>query len=102
VQESARIIKAIRLPAAAIGLLAGFGTAYLACFFVERAAGPPLIYYGLMVILLPFIVIGVTTLLLWIRKPLPASDARMFVLYFWIPFFTLYVATTILYWAARV
>ena len=96
-QESTQNIKAIRLPAAAIGLLAGFSAAYLACFFADFTY----IYDGLIFIFLPFIVLGIIVFLLWIRKPLSASDAWRFVVFFWIPFVSLFVVTSILYWGSR-
>ena len=97
-QESTSDTKAIRLLAATTGSLTGFGVAYLACFFAESATGPPYFYYDPMVILLPFIVLGMIVFILWIRKPRSLNDARVFVLEFWFPFLALYVATTMLYW----
>ena len=81
-QESTSDTKAIRILAATTGILTGFGVAYLACFFAESATGPPYFYYDPMVILLQFIVLGIIVFLLWIRKPLSLSDARVFVLEF--------------------
>ncbi len=100
-QESVQDINAIRHPAVAVGLLAGFGVGYLMAYFTDIAASPPLFYWGLMIMFLPFIVLGIIILLLWTRKPLSLSDSRTFVLSFWGPFFSLYVATTILYWLVR-
>lgn len=101
-QESVQDIKTIRLPAAAVGLLAGFGVAYLANLFVDIAAAPPMFYWRLMIILLPFIVLGIVALILWIRKPLSASDAQKFVIYFWVPFVFLYWTTYTLYWLPKI
>lgn len=67
-------------------------------FLCRERYRPPYFYYDPMVILLPFIVLGMIVFLLWIRKPLSLSDARVFVLEFWFPFLALYVATTMLYW----
>ena len=89
-------IKAIRLRIVAIGLLAGFGVAFLVSSFAI-AAGPPTLYWDLMLRLVPFIVLGIIVFLLWIRKPLSASDALRFVIYLWVPFFLLYLATTFFY-----
>lgn len=99
--KSVEDAKAIRLPAAAIGLLAGFGIAYLANFFVDIAASPPLFYWGLIILLLPFIALGMIVVFLWVQKPLSLNDAQVFVLYFFGPFFSLYVTTSILYWVVR-
>jgi len=41
VHESVQDIKGIRLPAAATGLLAGFGVAYLTSYFVDTAHPEP-------------------------------------------------------------
>ena len=101
-QESVHDIKGIRLIATAVGLLSGFGVAYLTSFFVETAhPEPPIILYGLLLIVLPFVVLGAIILILWARKPLSLNDSRAFVLSFWGPFFSLYVVTTILYWFSR-
>ena len=96
-QESVQDINAIRHPAVAVGLLAGFGVAYLACYFADFTY----IWDGLVFIFLPFIVLGIIVVLLWIRKPLSASDAWRFVVFFWIPFVSLFVVTSILYWFSR-
>jgi len=102
VHESVQDIKGIRLPAAATGLLAGFGVAYLTSYFVDTAhPEPPVILYGLLFVVLPFVVLGMLLLPLWIRKPLSPRDSRTFVLSFWGSFFSLYVVTTILYWLVR-
>jgi hypothetical protein len=107
VRESVQDIKTIRLPAAAVGLLAGSGVAYLVNFFADFARVPediPGFYIVLMILLVPVIVFGVVASILWIRKPSSGSDALIeeFVIYFEIPFILLYFATCWLYWAVRV
>ncbi len=99
-QESAKDINAIRHPAVAVGLLAGFGVAYLACFLLEQFR--PTFDVGLTIILLPFVVLGIVALSLWIWKPLSVRDALNFVVYLWFPFLSLYWVTFSLYWLVRV
>ena len=101
VDESVQDIKGIRSRAISVGILAGFGVAYLASFIVDIAANPPLFYWGLMIILLPFVVLGIVALILWTQTPLSARNAQKFVIYFWIPFFFLYGATYAFYWIPR-
>ena len=102
VHKSVQNIKGIRLLATATGLLAGIGTGYLVCYFIDALAEPPMYYWGLMDLLLPFAVLGMIALLLWIRKPLSTRDAIVFVVYFWVPFLFLYLVTHFLYWAPKI
>lgn len=92
-QELVQNAKAIRLPAAALGALAGVGVSYMATVFIDLTSYSLIV--TLMTILLPIIVIGVIALILWIRKPLSGNDALLqeFVGYFEISFFFLYYAT---------
>lgn len=100
-------IKGIRLPAAAVGVVAGFGVAYLACYILDKIRipegipGPVLV---LTVILFPVVLIGIITLILWIRKPLSGNDALLqeFIVYFELSFFILYYITYTLYMLNRV
>lgn len=100
--EPVQNIKGSRLPPTATGCLAGFGVGYLVAYFGDIAAKPPLFYWTLMTVLLPFIVLGIVALVLWIRKPLSTGDAPKFVIYFWVPFVFLYWTTYILYWLPRI
>jgi hypothetical protein len=100
--ESVQNIKGIRLLAAAVGLLAGFGVGYLMAYFTDIAAIPPLFDWSVLPLLLPLIVLGVVILTLLARNPLSTSDTLKFVVYFWVPFFWLYIATYWLYWATRI
>jgi len=88
------------LLAAATGIVTGSGVAYLVNFFLDsiqpRGLVVPILYSS------PVVALVVVALILWLRKPLSASDARAFVFYFWGSFFSFYVATTILYWFFRV
>lgn len=101
-QESVRGIKTIRLTAAVVGLLAGFGVSYLANFFLDSAQNISGFYPVLIIYLPPVIVLGIIVSILWIRKPLSAPDAESFVIWCWIPFFLLYLVISWLYWASRV
>jgi hypothetical protein len=109
VHESVREIKGIRLLAIVFGLIAGFGVALVVnasvVFISDFARIPediPGIYLAVLVFAAPAVVLGAIVLVLLIREPLSLSDSRTFVLSFWGPFFSLYVATTCLYWFARV
>jgi hypothetical protein len=101
VEESAQAIKETRSLAIVMGLLTGIGVALIVNAFIDILSGfhfcPAVLIFGA-----PVVVFGIIALALWIRKPLFISDSRTFVLSFWLPFFSLYVATTILYWFLRV
>lgn len=106
-QEAARGTESIRMPAVAIGLLAGFGVAYLACYIADRVRIPegiPNLAFVLTIVLLPIIILAVIAIISWIQNPSSENDARLqeLVVYFWLPFFILYYVTYTLYWLNRV
>ena len=108
-QGSAQAIRGLRLLAIVVGLLAGFGVAFLVNTFVDVLSDfvripedIPGIYLAVLIFVAPAVVLGIVVLVLRVRKPLSISDSRTFVLSFWGPFFSLYVVTTVLYWFVRV
>jgi hypothetical protein len=109
VQVSTQNIKGIRLLAIVFGLITGFGVALVVnasivilSDFVRIPEDIPGIYLAVLIFAAPVVVLGIIVLALRIRKPLSLSDSRTFILSFWGPFFSLYVATTCLYWFVRV
>ena len=100
--EAVHNIKAIRLPAAAVGVVVGVGVSYFATRFIEQTYHSFLLM--LIILLLPIIVIGVIAPILWTRKPLSDSDALLqeFVSYFGISFFFLYYVSYTLLMLAKV
>ena len=106
-QEPVQDIKGIHLLAAAVGVVAGFGVAYLACYLLDNIRTPEGIAglaLMLIIILFPVILIGIIALISWIRKPLSGDDALLqeFVVYFELSFFILYYITYTLYMLNRV
>lgn len=106
-QEPVQDIKGIRLLAAAVGAVAGFGVAYLACYLLDHIRTPEGIAglaLMLIIILFPVILIGTIALISWIRKPLSGNDALLqeFIVYFELSFFILYYITYTLYMLNRV
>lgn len=97
-QEPVQDIKGIRLLAAAVGVVAGFGVSYLACYLFDHIRIPegiPGIAVMLIVVLFPIILIGIIALVSWIRKALSGNDALLqeFIVSFELSFFILYYAT---------
>ena len=106
-QEPVQDIKGIRLLAAAVGIVAGFGVAYLACYLFDHIPIPegiPSLASMLILVLFPVILIGIIALISWVRKPLSGNDLLLqeFIVYFELSFFILYYVTYTLYMLNRV
>jgi hypothetical protein len=89
------------MPIAATGALAGFGVGYLVAYFNDIGE-PALFSVDIVTWLLPFLVLGVVALAVWMWKPVSNSDMLAAIYHFWLPFLALYMATYILYWLPRI
>jgi len=100
VDESAQAVKETRSLAIVVGLSTGIGVALVVNQFIDVLSD--FVCIPVLIFAAPVAVFGIIALVLWIRKPLFISDSRTFALSFWLPFFSLYVITTTVYWFLRV